>query len=75
LSGLWTLGILILAGAFALLLFLNPNLSWTVKRLPRAVYPLFSRRKQPKDLETEDYDFHLNSDRLALQTQDKETSP
>jgi hypothetical protein len=73
-SGFWTLGILIIAGAFALLLFLNPNLSWTVKRLPRAVYPLFSRRKRPQDPKTEDYGFHLSKESSEADPQDKETS-
>lgn len=72
-SGFWTLGILIIAGAFALLLFLNPNLSWTVKRLPRAVYPLFSRRKRPRKPKTEDYGFHPSQENPDADPHEMET--
>ena len=57
-------GILVIFGAFVLLLIFNPNLSCFGKRLKSPFYPLFrgkkTRRAQnAKQVKTEDYGFHL----------------
>ena len=51
-------GILIIFGAFVLLLILNPNLSCFGKRVSSPLYPLF-RKKRYKKIKTEDYGFDL----------------
>lgn len=57
-NGLLTTGILIAAGLFALLLFINPNISWTVKRLNAPIRSLFFRKRN-KPLKTENYGLDL----------------
>jgi hypothetical protein len=55
----WTLyGILIVFGAFVLLMILNPRLSCFGKRIVSPFYPLM-RKKRVHKVETEDYGFHL----------------
>jgi hypothetical protein len=58
----FTTGILIVLGVFALLLFINPNLSWMVKRVGWPVYSIFSKGPKEKRLKTEDYGFHLEAE-------------
>ena len=63
-------GLLILFGAFVLLLILNPNLSCFGRRLKSPFYPLYRRKKLARDEEalkakkvrTEDYGFNLCDD-------------
>jgi hypothetical protein len=50
-------GIIILFGAFIVLLILNPNLSCFGKRLKSPLYPLLRKRK--KSIKTRDFGFHL----------------
>jgi hypothetical protein len=54
-------GILIVFGAFVLLLILNPNLSCFGKRIKSPLYPLLRRRRPSarKRPQTEDYKFDL----------------
>jgi len=55
----WTIyGILIVFGAFVLLMILNPRLSCFGKRIASPFYPLL-RKKKMRKVETEDYGFHL----------------
>lgn len=55
----WTIyGILIVFGAFVLLMILNPRLSCFGKRIASPFYPLM-RKKRMQKIETEDYGFHL----------------
>lgn len=49
--------ILILFGAFVLLIILNPNISCFGKRIRSPFYPLL--RKKPAKKKTTDYHFHL----------------
>lgn len=49
--------ILILFGAFVLLVILNPNISCFGKRIRSPFYPLL--RKKPAKRKTTDYHFHL----------------
>jgi hypothetical protein len=58
----FTTGILIVLGVFAILLFINPNLSWMVKRVGRPVYSIFSKGPKEKKLKTQDYGFQLNEE-------------
>jgi len=74
-TGFWTLGILIIAGVFALLLILNPNLSWTVKRFSRPIYPLFRRRRDRKNPAADDYGFRLSNGKDEAPASNKEKSP
>jgi len=60
-SWFWTTGILVAAGLFALLLFINPNISWTVKRLNAPIRSLFFR-KRDKPLKTKNYGLNLKND-------------
>ncbi len=53
-------GILIIFGAFILLLILNPNLSCFGRRVKSPFYPLF--RKKRKRIKTDDYDFRLGGE-------------
>jgi len=71
-TGFWTLGILIIAGVFALLLFINPNLSWTIKRFSRPVHSLFLRRKRPRHRKTKEYGFLLSDKKDKAKSQEKE---
>ena len=58
-------GILIIFGAFVLLMVLNPNLSCFGKRLKSPLYPLLRKRggATPKKAQTEDYGFDLGGHR------------
>jgi hypothetical protein len=60
-----TYGILIIFGAFVLLLILNPNLSCFGKRLKSPLYPLLRKRtvQKRKPLVTDDYGFNLGGDK------------
>ena len=66
-------GILIIFGAFTLLLILNPNLSCFGKRLKSPLYPLLRKRTPTKrrPVVTEDYGFDLGGDK----SQKNEGSP
>jgi len=57
-------GILIISGAFVLLMILNPNLSCFGKRLKSPLYPLLRKRTPAKrrPVVTEDYGFDLGND-------------
>lgn len=59
-----TIGILIVLGAFVLLLILNPNMSCFGRKIKSPFYPLFRRKKMrreggeaKKPPKTEDYGF------------------
>ena len=58
-------GILIVFGAFVLLLVFNPNLSCFGKRIKSPLYPVFRRRsrKNRKKIKTKDYGFDLSGDK------------
>jgi hypothetical protein len=56
-------GIIILFGAFIVLLILNPNLSCFGKRLKSPLYPLLRKRKKP--IKTRDFGFHLGDQEKA----------
>jgi hypothetical protein len=60
-------GVLVLFGAFVVLLIFNPNLSCFGKRLKSPFYPLLRRKqlereraRQGRPVPTEDYGFHLS---------------
>lgn len=56
----WSIyGILIVFGAFVLLMILNPRLSCFGKRIASPFYPLMRKKRRHK-VETEDYGFHLS---------------
>jgi hypothetical protein len=62
-------GILVLFGAFVVLLIFNPNLSCFGKRLKSPFYPLLRRKqiereraRQGRPVPTEDYGFHLSEE-------------
>ena len=60
-------GLLVLFGAFVLLLIVNPNLSCFGKRLKSPFYPLYRKKKlaeeekarRAKKIKTDDYGFKL----------------
>lgn len=55
--------LLVLFGAFVLLLIVNPNLSCFGKRIRSPFYPLFRKRKsgaRKAEPKTEDYGFRLD---------------
>lgn len=55
----WTIyGILILFGAFVLLMLFNPKLSCFGRRIASPLYPLW-RKKRKGEIKAEDYGFHL----------------
>jgi hypothetical protein len=66
-------GLLVLFGAFILLLIINPNLSCFGRRLKSPLYPLWRKKKLARDeenrkarlIKTEDYGFKLSDDGLA----------
>jgi hypothetical protein len=62
-----TYGILIIFGAFVLILILNPNLSCFGKRLKSPLYPLFRKRGRTKarPRRTEDYGLNLGGESSA----------
>ncbi len=51
-------GILILFGAFVLLLILNPNLTCFGRTIRSPFYPILRKRKRRR-IKTDDYGFHL----------------
>jgi len=63
-------GILVIFGAFILLLIFNPNLSCFGKRLKSPFYPLWRRKKiaaerkalRAKQIKADDYGFKLSDD-------------
>ncbi len=57
-------GILIIFGAFVLLMILNPNLSCFGRKLQSPLYPLLRKRSRAKRRQppTEDYGFDLGGD-------------
>jgi hypothetical protein len=57
-------GILIVFGAFVVLMILNPNLSCFGKRIKSPLYPLLRKRSQrtPKRIQTENYGFDLGQE-------------
>jgi hypothetical protein len=58
-----TYGILIIFGAFVLLLILNPNLSCFGKRISSPLYPLLRKKKRPvRPVKTDDYGFRLKEE-------------
>jgi hypothetical protein len=60
-------GILVIFGAFVLLMVLNPNLSCFGKRLKSPLYPLMRKRGKAsrRQLPTEDYGFDLGGENKA----------
>jgi hypothetical protein len=58
-------GILIVFGAFLLLLILNPNLSCFGKRLKSPFYPLLRKKniRRTQQVRTTDYGFHLSDEK------------
>ncbi|MBN1223385.1 MAG: hypothetical protein JXB23_09050 [Candidatus Aminicenantes bacterium] len=56
-----TYGIIIIFGAFLILMIINPNLSCFGKRIASPLYPLMRKKKLRNDrIKTEDYGFHLS---------------
>jgi hypothetical protein len=66
-------GILVIFGAFIVLLAFNPRLSCFGRKIASPFYPLFRRKKMARDqallrkqrqkqLKTEDYGFHLDDE-------------
>lgn len=66
-------GILIIFGAFILLLIFNPKLSCFGKRVKSPFYPLL--RKKKKDLRAEDYGFRLGDNEGKRKPDEKKTPP
>lgn len=62
-------GILIIFGAFALLLIFNPNLSCFGKRLKSPLYPVL--RKKKRKVKTEDYGFKLGNGGTKVEAKEK----
>jgi hypothetical protein len=62
-------GILIIFGAFVLLMILNPRLSCFGKRLKSPLYPLLRKRTPQKrrPVATDDYGFDLGGDKSQKQ--------
>jgi len=63
-------GILIIFGAFVLLMIINPRLSCFGKRLKSPLYPVLRKRTPPKrrPVVTEDYGFDLGGDKAQQKT-------
>jgi len=58
-----TYGIIIIFGAFIILLILNPNLSCFGKRITSPLYPVLRKKKKSsKALKAQDYGFKLSDD-------------
>ena len=70
-------GVLIVFGAFILILIFNPNLSCFGKRIKSPFYPLLRRRaQQKKTLKTEDFGFSLvNGDKTPRETKTSRPNP
>jgi hypothetical protein len=57
-----TYGILIIFGAFIILLIINPKLSCFGRRVASPFYPLLRQKKQAnRRIKTEEYGFHLSA--------------
>lgn len=65
-------GILILFGAFVLLLIFNPNLSCFGKTIRSPFRPILRKRKQ-RSLKTHDYGFHIGGTASKKPPQSKKT--
>lgn len=52
-------GILVIFGAFVILMIINPNLSCFGKKIRSPIYPLI-RKKKMRALKAEDYGFDLD---------------
>ena len=63
-------GILIIFGAFVVLMILNPRLSCFGKRLKSPLYPVLRKRTPPqrRPVVTEDYGFDLGGDKAHQKT-------
>ncbi len=58
-----TYGVIIIFGAFVILMILNPNLSCFGRKITSPFYPLLRHnKKQQRNLETEDYGFQLSEE-------------
>jgi hypothetical protein len=55
-----TYGVIIIFGAFVILMILNPNLSCFGRKIKSPFYPILRQRKKPpKRIKTQDYGFNL----------------
>lgn len=64
-------GLLVVFGAFILLLIFNPNLSCFGKRLKSPFYPLLRRGRtgpagKERQIKTTDYGFHLDDEAMPV---------
>lgn len=58
-----TYGVIIIFGAFIVLMILNPNLSCFGKKITSPLYPLMRHKKKPeKRVKTQDYGFKLSGE-------------
>jgi hypothetical protein len=58
-----TYGIIIIFGAFIVLLIINPKLSCFGKRITSPLYPVLRQKKQAnRRINTEEYGFHLSEE-------------
>jgi hypothetical protein len=59
-----TYGVIILFGAFIILMVLNPNLSCFGRKITSPLYPILRKKKKSqKRIKTQDYGFRLSDDR------------
>lgn len=66
-------GILIIFGAFVLLLIFNPNLSCFGKRIKSPLYPILRKKSGPqqRQIKTEDYGFDLGGEKSRPQKKEQ----
>ncbi len=58
-----TYGVIIIFGAFVILIILNPNLSCFGRKITAPLYPILRhKRKSQKRIKTQDYGFHLSNE-------------
>jgi hypothetical protein len=58
-----TYGIIIIFGAFVVLMILNPNLSCFGRKITSPLYPLLRhKKKSPRRIKTQDYGFSLSDE-------------
>jgi hypothetical protein len=58
-----TYGVIIIFGAFVLLMILNPNLSCFGRKIASPLYPILRhKKKSQKRIKTQDYGFKLSED-------------
>ncbi len=58
-----TYGVIIIFGAFVILMILNPNLSCFGRKITSPLYPILRHKKKSrKRIKTHDYGFHLSSE-------------